>query len=77
MTGVYGDDRKRKKVVTVPEYNFLTHKWCNRCESVKELSGFGNDKSTKDGLCSNCKACKTDQKQKSKENKASLPAPSV
>lgn len=66
LIGQYGDKRKRKKVVAIPKYDVVTHKWCNRCESVKELTRFGRCKDTKDGLSSNCKECKADQKKKNK-----------
>jgi len=67
LTGVYGDNRKRQKVVVIPAYNTTTHKWCNRCESVKKHEEFHNSSSTKDGLMSNCKACKAEQKQNKKK----------
>lgn len=64
LVGVYGDQRKRRKQVVIPDHNTTTHKWCNRCESVKAHCEFFNDKMTKDGLCANCKECKKEQKQK-------------
>ena len=67
LTGVYGDKRKRRKVVVLPEFNTTTHKWCNRCESVKEYNDFGRDGTSKDGYCSNCRDCKTDMKRKYKQ----------
>ena len=63
LTGVYGDKRKRRKVVTIPQFNIETHKWCNRCQSVKNQSDFYKAKDTKDGLNPNCKSCKSDQKK--------------
>jgi hypothetical protein len=69
LVGRYGDERKKRKVVVIPKYDILTHKWCNRCESVKERNMFYKDSSTKDGIGSNCKACKSDQKKKLKKEK--------
>lgn len=63
LVGVYGDNRKKKKVVTIPDYDTTTHKWCNRCESVQEYKNFQRDKSSKDGHYPNCKSCKADQKR--------------
>ena len=63
LIGVYGDKRKVKKVVHIPEYDKDMYKWCNLCESVKELDKFYKEKSTKDGLCANCKSCKSNQKK--------------
>lgn len=63
LTGVYGDQRKRRKIVVIPQFDPNTHKWCNRCESVKEHDDFYNCASTKDGKSANCKACKTEQKK--------------
>ena len=63
LVGVYGDNRKKKKVVTIPEYDTTTHKWCNRCESVQEYKNFQLDKSSKDGHYPNCKSCKAEQKR--------------
>ena len=40
LIGQYGDQRKRRKVITVPEYDTITHKWCNLCEIVKEHANF-------------------------------------
>jgi hypothetical protein len=61
--GRSGDKRKKRKVVVIPSFNHLTHKWCNRCEKVKGHSLFQKASGTKDGMCSNCKDCKTDQKR--------------
>jgi hypothetical protein len=36
------------------EYDKDMYKWCNLCESIK---------TTKDGLCANCKSCKSNQKK--------------
>ena len=69
LTGVYGDKRKIKKTVTIPEYDKITHKWCNRCESVKNRTEFYNTKNTKDGIYPNCKTCKADQKKISRNKK--------
>jgi hypothetical protein len=63
LTLQYGDDRKRKKLVLVPEFDTLVQKWCNRCETVRLHSEFYNDKMTKDGLGANCKHCKNQQKK--------------
>jgi hypothetical protein len=62
LTLQYGDDRKRRKVVTLPTFDTSTHKWCNLCETVRLRDQFYNDKMTKDGLGSNCKECKRKQK---------------
>ena len=62
LIGQYGDNRKRRKVITIPEYDITTHKWCNLCETVKEHKDFYNDKHKKDGLGANCKECKSKQK---------------
>ena len=76
LTGVYGDKRKRKKTVAIPEHNTETQKWCNLCETVKEHTDFYPDKMKKDGLNANCKACKSDQKKKQKEEKKkNMPPP--
>jgi hypothetical protein len=64
LIGVYGDKRKRRKVVTIPGFDTTTHKWCNLCESVKEHTEFYADKDKKDGLNANCKQCKRNQKKK-------------
>ena len=69
LIGVYGDRRKKRKIVTLPKFDTTSHKWCNLCESVKNQSDFYADKATKDGLNSNCKACKNHQKKIYKENK--------
>jgi hypothetical protein len=63
LTLQYGDDRKRKKLVLVPEFDTTVQKWCNRCETVRLHSEFYNDKMTKDGLGANCKHCKNQQKK--------------
>ena len=57
------------KVVPIPDHDKNTHKWCNLCESVKEHSCFYKARQTKDGLCSNCKACKHKQKIANKKEK--------
>jgi len=69
LIGVYGDNRKRRKVITIPEFDTTTHKWCNLCESVKEHTEFYADKEKKDGLNANCKQCKNEQKKKNKIKK--------
>ena len=69
LVGVCGEDRKRQKKVAIPEHNIETQKWCNLCETVKEHKDFYTNKMTKDGLHSNCKACKREQKKKQKEEK--------
>jgi len=63
LTGVYGDKRKVKKIVDIPEYDKDMYKWCNLCENVKDLDKFYKQKNTKDGLCANCKSCKYLQKK--------------
>jgi hypothetical protein len=63
LTGQYGDKRKRRKIVVIPKHDTLMDKWCNRCESVKSRDLFYKDTSTKDGVGSNCKKCKLEQKQ--------------
>jgi len=68
LVGVYGDRRKRRKQVVPPPFDTSTHKWCNRCEQVKPHEEYYRCQMTKDGLFSNCKACKADQKRKQKES---------
>lgn len=63
LIGRYGDKRKRRKVVVIPKFDILTHKWCNRCENVRERTFFYNDVQSKDGISANCKSCKADQKR--------------
>ena len=63
LIGVYGDKRKKRKVVTIPLFDTTKQKWCNLCESVKDHGDFYADNMKKDGLNPNCKACKTKQKQ--------------
>ena len=76
LIGVYGDKRKKRKVIVIPEFDATTHKWCNLCESIKEHKDFYSDKSKKDGLNPNCKDCKNIQKnnyrQKLKEEEKDL-----
>jgi hypothetical protein len=62
IQSTYGDKRKRRKIVAIPKYDTTTHKWCNLCETVKEHEMFYNDTGNKDGLGSNCKDCKKNQK---------------
>ena len=62
-----GYNTKLQRDKPIPPYNTTTHKWCNRCENVKKHEEFHNSSSTKDGLMSNCKACKADQKQQNKQ----------
>ena len=69
LIGVYGDKRKRRKVILIPKHDIATQKWCNLCETVKQHEEFYADKMTKDGLNANCKACKIEQKRKRKEEK--------
>jgi hypothetical protein len=78
LIGVYGDKRKRRKVILIPKHDIATQKWCNLCETVKQHQEFYADKMTKDGLNANCKACKIERKRKRKEEKKKnepLPAP--
>jgi hypothetical protein len=72
LVGVYGDNRKQRKKVVVPQFDPTTHKWCNRCENVKEYKDFMKDKSTKDGHNANCKACKLEQKKIQRDKKKQL-----
>lgn len=58
-----GYNTKLQRDKPIPAYNTTTHKWCNRCENVKKHEEFHNSSSTKDGLMSNCKACKAEQKK--------------
>lgn len=67
LTGVYGDKRKKRKVVVIPEHDTTTHKWCNRCETVRSRSEFFKEQGKKDGLYSNCVFCKSDQKRIARE----------
>jgi hypothetical protein len=69
LIGVYGDNRKQRKVVAIPKHDISTTKWCNLCESVKEHKEFYPDKMKKDGLNANCKSCKNAQKEKYREKK--------
>lgn len=76
LVGVYGDKRKRRKIVTIPKHDTSIQKWCNLCETIKEHKDFYPDKMKKDGLSANCKACKSDQKKKRKEEKKkNMPQP--
>lgn len=61
-----GYNEKLRKDKPLPDFNPSTHKWCNRCSSVKSLDDFYNSKETKDGKSANCKKCKQEQKQKNK-----------
>ena len=63
LVGVYGDKRKIRKIVKIPEYDEVTQKWCNRCEKVHPRDNFFKSKDTKDGLYANCKNCKNEQKK--------------
>jgi hypothetical protein len=69
LIGAYGENRKQKKVTTIPKHDITNQKWCNLCETVKEHKDFYTNKMTKDGLHANCKACKGEQKKKHKEEK--------
>lgn len=67
LTGMYGETRKRHKpAVAAPPHDTSTHKWCNRCESIKQHDQFYQSTSTKDGLTANCRQCKSDQKRQQK-----------
>lgn len=63
LTGVYGDNRKQRKIVAIPKFDVTIQKWCNLCETVREHSDFYKASNTKDGLNPNCKACKSIQKK--------------
>jgi hypothetical protein len=63
LTGRYGDDRKKRKVIVIPKYDITISKWCNRCENVRLHKDFYKDSSTVDGLGANCKMCKKEQKK--------------
>lgn len=69
LIGVYGDKRKKRKVVVIPEHDIAFQKWCNLCETIKEHKDFYTDKAKKDGLNANCKACKHEQKMRQKEER--------
>ena len=71
MLGRSGDNYKQRKVVAVPVYDALTHKWCNRCETVKVHDDFYRASDTKDGLNPNCKDCKADQKRQQQSDSKS------
>ena len=76
LIGVYGDERKRRKVIVIPKHDTSIQKWCNLCETVKEHKDFYAEKMKKDGLNPNCKACKNEQKKKQKEEKKkNMPPP--
>ena len=75
LVGVYGDKRKRRKIVTIPKHDSSIQKWCNLCETVKEHKDFYAEKMKKDGLNPNCKACKNEQKKKQKEKRKNMPQP--
>ena len=64
LVGVYGDKRKRRKVIAIPDHDSSVQKWCNLCENLKEHKEFYPDKMKKDGLNANCIACKANQKKK-------------
>lgn len=63
LIGVYGDKRKKRKVVVIPKFDTSVDKWCNKCENIKEHKDFYADKAKKDGLSANCKSCKQEQKK--------------
>jgi hypothetical protein len=69
LIGVYGDKRKKRKVVVIPEHDITFQKWCNLCETIKEHKDFYSDKAKKDGLNANCKACKHEQKMRYTEKR--------
>ena len=56
-------NRKKRKTVAIPAFNVTIEKWCNLCEKVKKHDQFHKAGYTKDGLNSNCKECKQNQKQ--------------
>lgn len=64
-----GYNEKLRRDKPLPSYDTSTHKWCNRCESIKLHEEFYNTTSTKDGLSPNCKECKREQKQKQIEKR--------
>jgi hypothetical protein len=55
MTSVYGDQRKRQKIVPVPDHDKTVSKWCNRCERENPHTEFFQSRSTRDGLYANCR----------------------
>lgn len=64
--GVYGENRKKRKAVVIPEHDSTFQKWCNLCETIKEHKDFSSDKTKKDGLIANCKVCRKKMKEKKK-----------
>ena len=64
-----GYNAKLRKDKPLPDFDPTTHKWCNRCESVKSRDNFTASTTTKDGLCSNCRECKAEQKKLQKQKK--------
>jgi hypothetical protein len=69
LTSIYGENRNKREKIIIPQYDITTHKWCNRCKNIRLFNEFYNDKMSKDGLGSNCKYCKNDQKKLLKEKK--------
>lgn len=51
---------KRQKRIVKPDFDIYTHKWCNRCETVRLQTEFYPAMDTKDGLNPNCKMCKSE-----------------
>ena len=64
--GVYGDNRKKRKAIIIPEHDIKVQKWCNLCETIREHKDFSSDKTKKDGLIANCKMCRKKMKEKKK-----------
>jgi hypothetical protein len=69
LTTIYGENRRKVEKTIVPDYDITTHKWCNRCKNIRRLDEFFNDRMSRDGLCSNCKICKAEQKKLQKLKK--------
>lgn len=65
-----GYNENLRKDKPLPPFDPNTHKWCNRCSSVKARTEFHNSISTKDGVSANCKACNQDKKQKANNKKS-------
>jgi hypothetical protein len=67
LTSTYGENRNKKEKTIIPSYDITTHKWCNRCKNIRHLDEFYNDRMSRDGLCPNCKTCKSEQKNLRKQ----------